>query len=94
LRTVTVFFGLLIILLLLAAGKNLTAAEKFWAATFVALSPALVYYSRFYIQETLFVAFSLAFVILLWRFVFRPDLRQAICSVWQPDCSTLLRRPR
>jgi len=78
LRAVTIFFGLAIILLLLAAGKNLSAVEKLWAAVFLALSPALVYYSRFYIQETLFVAFSLAFVILLWRFIVRPDFRQVI----------------
>ncbi|MDI6697496.1 MAG: TIGR03663 family protein [Candidatus Saccharicenans sp.] len=78
LRGATVFFGLLIILLVLAAGNNLKASEKFWAAVLLALSPALVYYSRFYIQETLFVAFSLAFVIILWRFVFRPDFRQGV----------------
>ncbi|MGB4703924.1 MAG: flippase activity-associated protein Agl23 [Candidatus Saccharicenans sp.] len=78
LRGVTVFFGLLIIFLLLAVGNNLKSSEKFWAAALMALSPALVYYSRFYIQETLFVFFSLASVILLWRFVLRPDFGQAV----------------
>jgi len=79
LRGITVFFGLLTLLVLLAAGKYLTASEKFWAAVFLALSPPLIYFSRFYIQETLFVAFGLAFIIFLWRFFQKPDYKE---STW------------
>lgn len=77
LRRVAVFFGVLIILILLAAGNYLSGAEKSWAAVFLALSAPVVYFNRFYIQETLFVAFGLAFVFCLWRFVRKPDFREA-----------------
>ncbi|MGB9893913.1 MAG: flippase activity-associated protein Agl23, partial [Candidatus Saccharicenans sp.] len=77
LRGVTVFFGWLTILFLLAAGKNLSNSEKLLAAIFLALSPPLVYFSRFYIQESLFVAFGLAFIIFLWRFFQKPDFGEA-----------------
>jgi len=77
LRGVTVFFGLLTMLVLLAAGRYLTFSEKFWAAVFLALSPPLIYFNRFYIQESLFVAFGLAFVIFLWRFFQKPAYKEA-----------------
>jgi uncharacterized protein (TIGR03663 family) len=77
LRGVTVFFGLLTLLVLLAAGRYLSSSEKFWAAVFLALSPPLIYFNRFYIQESLFVAFGLAFVIFLWRFFQKPDYKEA-----------------
>ena len=41
-------------------------------ALLAALSPALTYYSRFYIQESLFVFFALAFLIALGRWVTAP----------------------
>ncbi|MDY0231891.1 MAG: TIGR03663 family protein [Candidatus Saccharicenans sp.] len=78
LRGVTVFFGWLLLLILLAAGRYLKTSEKFWAAAFLAVAPQLIYFSRFYIQETLFVLFSLALVIFLWRFVNKPDYREAL----------------
>ncbi|MBC7349892.1 MAG: TIGR03663 family protein [Candidatus Aminicenantes bacterium] len=77
LRGVAVFFGLLLLLVLLISGKYLKTGEKSWAAVFLALSPPLVYFNRFYIQETLFVAFGLAFVFCLWRFAQKPDFREA-----------------
>lgn len=77
LRGVTIFFGLLVIFLLLSTGKYLSNPEKSWAAIFLALSAPVIYFSRFYIQETLFVAFGLAFVFCLWRFARRPDYREA-----------------
>ena len=77
LRGVAVFFGLLLLLVLLTSGKYLKTGEKSWAAVFLALSPPLIYFNRFYIQETLFVAFGLAFVIFLWRFFQKPDYKEA-----------------
>ncbi|MGB9864279.1 MAG: flippase activity-associated protein Agl23 [Candidatus Saccharicenans sp.] len=79
LRRVTVFFGLLTVLFLLAAGKNLSNSEKLWASLFLALSPPLVYFNRFYIQESLLVAFGLLFVFCMWRFAQKPDYREATC---------------
>lgn len=61
LRGVTVAFGAATILVLswLSAGIGRTAAAA--AAWLMALSPAMVFYSRVYIQEALFTCFTLAF---------------------------------
>ena len=63
LRGVPVVFGAATILLLplLSAGIGRTAVVT--AALLMALSPAMVFYSRMYIQEALFACFALAFVI-------------------------------
>src|SRR6516164_8831869 len=50
--------GLIGLLLLLADGLSKTAVAA--AALLAAVSPAMVFYSRYYIQETLLVFFSLA----------------------------------
>ena len=67
LRGVPVVFGAATILLLplLSAGIGRTAVVT--AAMLMALSPAMVFYSRMYIQEALFACFVLAFVIGLGR---------------------------
>jgi uncharacterized protein (TIGR03663 family) len=63
LRRVPVVFGIATILLLplLSIGIGRTATAT--AAVLMAVSPVMVFYSRMYIQETLFAAFTLAFVI-------------------------------
>jgi uncharacterized protein (TIGR03663 family) len=63
LRGVTAVFGAATILLLplAAAGIGRTAAAA--GAILMALSPAMVFYSRMFIQESLFAFFSLGFVI-------------------------------
>ena len=77
LRLVTVFFGLVMILIAaLAAGHYLKNSEKLWAALFLAASAPVTYFNRFYIQESLLAAFALAFVICLWRFWQKPDYRE------------------
>jgi len=69
LRGVTVVAGAATILLLpllsTAIGRTAVASS----AWFMALSPVMVFYSRMYIQESLFAAFTLAFVIALGRAV-------------------------
>ena len=67
LRRVPVLFGAATILLLplLSAGIGRTASAA--AAVLMALSPAMVYYSRMFIQEALFACFVLAFVIAVGR---------------------------
>jgi len=79
LRLVTVFFGLVMILIAaLAAGKYLKESEKLWASLFLAVSAPVVYFNRFYIQESLLAAFAVAFVICLWRFYHKPDYREGV----------------
>ena len=67
LRRVPVAFGVATILLLplLAAGIGRTAVTV--AAILMALSPAMVFYSRVFIQESLFACFTLALVIAIGR---------------------------
>ena len=67
LRGVTAVFGAATILLLplVSAGIGRTAVAT--SAWLLALSPAMVFYSRMYIQESLFACFTLAFVIAVGR---------------------------
>ncbi|HEY6507632.1 MAG TPA: flippase activity-associated protein Agl23 [Vicinamibacterales bacterium] len=66
-RGVTAVAGAATILLLplVAAGIGRTAVAA--AAVLMALSPAMVFYSRMYIQESMFAGFTLAFVIAIGR---------------------------
>jgi 4-amino-4-deoxy-L-arabinose transferase-like glycosyltransferase len=50
------------------------------AAVLAAVSPALTFYSRFYIQESLFVFFTLGFLVALGRFAERPGAWRAVCA--------------
>jgi uncharacterized protein (TIGR03663 family) len=72
LRAVPAVMGIGLILLfgLLAGGLGREAVAA--AACFAALSPALTYYSRFYIQESLFVFLVLGLLLALGRYVLRP----------------------
>lgn len=75
LRSVPVAFGAATILLLLmlpdAAGRATAAA----AAVLMAVSPAMVFYARMYIQESMFACFALAFAIALGRALTEGGLR-------------------
>ena len=80
LRGVTAVFGLATILLLPllspAIGRTAVAA----GALLMALSPAMVFFSRMFIQESLFAGFALAFVIALGRVVGGGGLRWAAAA--------------
>jgi uncharacterized protein (TIGR03663 family) len=67
LRGVTAVFGAATILLLplLSAGIGRTAVAA--GAWLLALSPAMIFYSRMFIQESLLACFTLAFVIAIGR---------------------------
>ncbi len=78
LRAVPVVFGAGLILLFGLLAKGLGREAVFWSALFAALSPSLVYYNRFYIQESLFVFFALGFLIALGRFALRPSMGLAL----------------
>jgi uncharacterized protein (TIGR03663 family) len=69
LRGVPVAFGAatILLVLLLPAGLGRTAGAA--AAVLMAVSPAMVFYSRMYIQESMFACFTLAFAIALGRAV-------------------------
>jgi len=73
LRTVPLIFGSALILLLLVFEGALSRPAILFAGLLIALSPAFAYYSRFYIQEMIFVFFMAAFLGSLWRAVTRPS---------------------
>ena len=71
LRLVPALFGaaLLVVLLLFSGGLSREAILA--AAALAAVSPALTYYSRFYIQETLLVFFLAVLLGAGWRYARR-----------------------
>jgi uncharacterized protein (TIGR03663 family) len=68
LRLVIAIFGLGLVLLLPLITDALGRASLSWAALFTALSPALVFYSRYYIHEILLVFFALLALGAGWRY--------------------------
>ncbi len=67
-RLVPVVFSVGLVLLLLAIGDGLGRAAAILAAALTALSPALVFYGRCYIHETLLVFFTFATMVCGWRY--------------------------
>jgi uncharacterized protein (TIGR03663 family) len=67
-RLVPVCFGVALIVLLLLLTPDLGRPETLWASVFVALSPAMVFYSRYYIHEMLLVFFTALAATACWRF--------------------------
>jgi uncharacterized protein (TIGR03663 family) len=79
-RAVPVVFGLGLIVLTALLWDGLGAGPALVAAALAALSPAMVFYSRYYIQETLLVFFTLAAVGSAWRYLRRPSAAWAIVA--------------
>lgn len=68
LRLVPVVFGVGIILLFLLFKGGYSPESMFFAGIFAAISPAMVFYSRFYIQEMLLVFFTVGAIAACWRY--------------------------
>ena len=66
-RSVTVVFGLALIFLLIPLARDFGPAETLWAAALIAISPAMVFYSRYYIHEMLLVFFTALTFVCAWR---------------------------
>lgn len=71
-RAVPALFGAGSILLLLLVRGSLGRGPVLVSALLTAVSPAMVYFSRFYIQEMLLVFFTLGLIASLWRYLQRP----------------------
>jgi uncharacterized protein (TIGR03663 family) len=78
LRAVPALFSAGLILLIFTLRQDLGRTEVAASALLTALSPALTYYGRFYIQESLFAFFALAFLIALGRSAERPRVGWAL----------------
>ncbi len=78
LRLVPVFFGVLIIMMLSLLVGGLGRLTILFAALLTAVSPAMVYYSRYYIQEMLMVCFTFGAIISGYRYVLNKKIGWAI----------------
>lgn len=67
-RLPIVIFGAALVLLLAPLSDGLGKRAVLIAALLTALSPAFVFYSRYFIQETLLAFFTLAAIVCGWRF--------------------------
>jgi uncharacterized protein (TIGR03663 family) len=68
LRLLPALFGAGLVLLLALYAAEIGTGAVLAAGVLAALSPAFVYYSRFYIQETILVFFAAAVLAALWKF--------------------------
>jgi uncharacterized protein (TIGR03663 family) len=87
LRLVPAVFGTLLVGLVWLVRNELGRAAAFFAALLTAVSSAMVFYSRYYIHETLLVFFTFAAMVALWRYA-----REA--SAAAPEDPGALRRLR
>ncbi|MBV9470304.1 MAG: TIGR03663 family protein, partial [Abitibacteriaceae bacterium] len=68
LRIVPALFGAGLILLVWLMADGLGRWAAFWGGVFMTISPCMVFYSRYYIQETLLVFFTLAAIAAAYRY--------------------------
>jgi len=79
-RAVPVLFGLGTVLLLLLFLPALGHTALLLSGLGLALSPAMAYFSRFYIQESLLVFFLAGFLGSVWRWARRPSAGWAVST--------------
>jgi len=77
-RVVGVVSGALLVLLLWGLATGLGRLAVVGAGLLVALSPAMVFYSRYYIQEMLLVLFTAGVLVAGWRYTRRPGIGWAL----------------
>ena len=74
LRLIPVIFSLLTLCLIFGLSRELGFGPVCMAGLLFSISPAFVYYSRYYIQETLLVCFSLGMLFSAVHFIRRPSV--------------------
>lgn len=80
LRIVPVFFGVLLVVLLLLVTDGLGFPATIIAAILTAVSSAFVFYSRYYIQEMLLVCFTFGTIASGWRYAQNKNIAWALCA--------------
>ncbi len=78
LRLAPLAFGVALILLIPLLIGGLSPPAIAWAALFVALSPAMVFYSRYFIHEILLVFFTALLLAAGWRYSQKRSLAWAV----------------
>ena len=68
LRMAPVVFGVGLVLLLFLVSDGLGRWPAIWAGIFTAVSPAMVFYSRYYIHEIFLVFFAFLTIAAVWRY--------------------------
>lgn len=79
-RMVPALFGVALVLLLVGVWDALGPLALVCAGMLTAVSPAMTFYSRYYIQETLLVFFTFAVIVCGWRYACSPKLRWALLA--------------
>jgi len=79
-RAVTAVTGALLVLLFWGIGDGLGRPAAVCAAFLTAVSPAMVFYSRYYIHETLLVFFTFAMLSFAWRHTRREKVGWAVLA--------------
>ena len=74
LRVVPVVFGTLLVLILLPIGDGLGRLASVFVALFTAVSPAMVFYSRYFIHEMLLVCFTAGAIVCGYRYLKSPGI--------------------
>ncbi|MSU63850.1 MAG: TIGR03663 family protein [Pedosphaera sp.] len=80
LRLAPVAFGVGLILLLPLFSGGLGGRALVWTAIFIAVSPVMVFYSRYFIHEMLLVFFTALTLGAGWRYVQTPSARWALVT--------------
>ncbi|MCH7576107.1 MAG: TIGR03663 family protein [Candidatus Marinimicrobia bacterium] len=75
LRLVTVIYGSLLSIWLLALFRHWRPLGLLASAALFIISPPLVYYSRYYIMETVLLFFQLGFTVAIMRYLIKPSAR-------------------
>ncbi|MBN1560394.1 TIGR03663 family protein [candidate division KSB1 bacterium] len=80
LRLVPAFFGIALVLILLLATNLLSRPVILFAALFTTISPAFVFYSRYYIMEMMLVFFTFLVIVTGYRFIQTKKLKWAMAT--------------
>ncbi|MHC4753040.1 MAG: flippase activity-associated protein Agl23 [Planctomycetota bacterium] len=80
LRIVPVFFGVMLVLLFLLMADGLGTGAAVYAAVLAAISPAMVFYSRYYIQEMLLVCFTFCAIVSGYRYTQSKNIAWALLT--------------
>jgi uncharacterized protein (TIGR03663 family) len=80
LRIVPVFFGVLLVLVITLITNGLGRTAAVYAAFLTAVSPAMVFYSRYYIHEMLLVCFTFGTIACGYRYIKGRNILWAISA--------------
>ena len=79
-RIVPVFMGIALVLLVLLICDGMRPSAAIYAALLTAISPAMVFYSRYYIQEMLLVCFTFGLIATGYRYLRSKNILWALCA--------------